>query len=90
MELVSEGKNFRLARKEELPEILEFLEKHLPDSLKGMKRGRGRWNPLGQSFLRSTGPHNRHMNGPKSLLESPNNPARTTRVPYVTLRSSTP
>nr|CAD7392519.1 unnamed protein product [Timema cristinae] len=34
MELVSEGKNFRLARKEELPEILEFLEKHLPDSLK--------------------------------------------------------
>nr|CAD7193881.1 unnamed protein product [Timema douglasi] len=35
MELVSEGKNFRLARKEELPEILEFLEKHLPDSLKG-------------------------------------------------------
>nr|CAD7452483.1 unnamed protein product [Timema tahoe] len=37
MELVSEGKNFRLARQEELPEILEFLEKHLPESLKAIE-----------------------------------------------------
>ncbi|KAL0269520.1 UNVERIFIED_CONTAM: hypothetical protein PYX00_007224 [Menopon gallinae] len=34
MELLSEGRNFRLAQKEELPKILNFLEKYLPESLK--------------------------------------------------------
>ncbi|KAJ9596461.1 hypothetical protein L9F63_012500, partial [Diploptera punctata] len=34
MELVPEGKNFRLAQEDELPEILDFLSEHLPDSLK--------------------------------------------------------
>lgn len=34
MEILPEGKNFRLAQKEELPEILAFLEKYLPESLK--------------------------------------------------------
>jgi hypothetical protein len=34
MELVPEGKNFRLAQENELPEILDFLSEHLPDSLK--------------------------------------------------------
>jgi hypothetical protein len=34
MELVPEGKNFRLAQEEELPELLDFLSEHLPDSLK--------------------------------------------------------
>jgi hypothetical protein len=34
MELVPEGKNFRLAQENELPEILDFLSEHLPESLK--------------------------------------------------------
>jgi hypothetical protein len=34
MELVPEGKNFRLAQENELPEILDFLSEQLPDSLK--------------------------------------------------------
>uniref|UniRef100_A0A1B6DVR1 N-acetyltransferase domain-containing protein n=2 Tax=Clastoptera arizonana TaxID=38151 RepID=A0A1B6DVR1_9HEMI len=34
MELLPEGKNFRLAQEDELPEILEFLSNYLPDSLK--------------------------------------------------------
>lgn len=34
MEIVSEGRNFRLLQEEELPAILDFLEKYLPDSLK--------------------------------------------------------
>ena len=34
MELVPEGKNFRLAQENELPELLDFLSEHLPDSLK--------------------------------------------------------
>ena len=38
MEILPEGKNFRLAQKEELPEILAFLEKYLPESLKVKKK----------------------------------------------------
>lgn len=34
MEIVSEGRNFRLLQEEELPGVLDFLEKYLPDSLK--------------------------------------------------------
>lgn len=34
MELVPEGRNFRLVQEAELPEILEFLSKHLPAALK--------------------------------------------------------
>lgn len=34
MEIVLEGKNFRLLQEDELPAILDFLEKYLPDSLK--------------------------------------------------------
>ncbi|XP_046658919.1 glycine N-acyltransferase-like protein 2 [Homalodisca vitripennis] len=34
MELLPEGKNFRLAQEDELPEILEFLSNFLPDALK--------------------------------------------------------
>ena len=34
MELVPEGRNFRLVREEELPQILNFLETYLPESLK--------------------------------------------------------
>lgn len=34
MEVLPEGKNFRLVHEEELPEILELLGKYLPDSLK--------------------------------------------------------
>jgi len=34
MEILPEGKNFRLAQQEELPEILALLEKHLPDAIK--------------------------------------------------------
>uniref|UniRef100_A0A1B6MQD7 N-acetyltransferase domain-containing protein n=1 Tax=Graphocephala atropunctata TaxID=36148 RepID=A0A1B6MQD7_9HEMI len=34
MELLPEGKNFRLALEDELPEILEFLSNFLPDALK--------------------------------------------------------
>ncbi|KAK3921863.1 Acetyltransferase YpeA [Frankliniella fusca] len=34
MELVPEGKNFRLVQEAELPEILEFLSGHLPAALK--------------------------------------------------------
>lgn len=34
MELVPEGKNFRLAHEDEYPEILDFLSQHLPESLK--------------------------------------------------------
>jgi hypothetical protein len=34
MEIIPEGKNFRLLNDDELPRILETLEKHLPYSLK--------------------------------------------------------
>ena len=34
MELVPEGKNFRLVQDSELPEILNFLEDYLPTALK--------------------------------------------------------
>lgn len=34
MEIVPEGKNFRLAQDDELPAILDFLSEHLPDALK--------------------------------------------------------
>lgn len=34
MDVLPEGKNFRLAQEEELPAILDFLEKYLPDSIK--------------------------------------------------------
>lgn len=34
MEVLSEGKNFRLVQEEELPEILDFLAQFLPDSIK--------------------------------------------------------
>lgn len=34
MEIIAEGKNFRLVHDDELPSILEVLEKHLPYSLK--------------------------------------------------------
>lgn len=34
MEVLPEGKNFRLVKQDELPEILEFLSQYLPDSLK--------------------------------------------------------
>lgn len=34
MEVLPEGKNFRLVKEEELPEIIEVLEKYLPESLK--------------------------------------------------------
>lgn len=33
-EVLAEGTNFRLARREELPDILAFLESYLPDSIK--------------------------------------------------------
>lgn len=38
MELLPEGKNFRLVEKEELPEILNVLEEYLLDSLKVSKK----------------------------------------------------
>ena len=34
MEIIPEGKNFRLVHDDELPSILKVLEKHLPYSLK--------------------------------------------------------
>lgn len=34
MEVLPEGKNFRLVKDEELPEICEVLEKYLPEALK--------------------------------------------------------
>lgn len=34
MEVLPEGKNFRLVAESELSDILDFLEKYLPDSLK--------------------------------------------------------
>lgn len=34
MELLPEGKNFRLVHEDEFPSILEFLEQFLPHSLK--------------------------------------------------------
>ncbi|XP_017485855.1 PREDICTED: uncharacterized protein LOC108374380 [Rhagoletis zephyria] len=34
MEIIPEGKHFRLVQESELPEILEYLERYLPESLK--------------------------------------------------------
>lgn len=34
MEIIPEGKNFRLVQDNELPQILEVLEQYLPESLK--------------------------------------------------------
>lgn len=34
MEIIPEGKNFRLVHDNELPEILDILEKYLPESIK--------------------------------------------------------
>ncbi|XP_071448140.1 uncharacterized protein [Hetaerina americana] len=34
MELVTEGKNFRLIQEDELPDVLDYLSQHLPESLK--------------------------------------------------------
>lgn len=34
MEIIPEGKNFRLVQEDELPSILKVLEKHLPYALK--------------------------------------------------------
>lgn len=34
MEIIPEGKNFRLVNDDELPRILETLEKYLPHSIK--------------------------------------------------------
>lgn len=34
MEVLSEGKNFRLVHENELPEIVDILEQYLPDSIK--------------------------------------------------------
>lgn len=34
MEIIPEGKNFRLVQDDELPKILVVLEKHLPYALK--------------------------------------------------------
>ncbi|XP_055920220.1 uncharacterized protein LOC129951886 isoform X2 [Eupeodes corollae] len=34
MDLIEEGRNFRLVQVSELPEILKFLHRHLPESLK--------------------------------------------------------
>lgn len=34
MEIIPEGKNFRLVHDDELPSILKVLEKHLPYALK--------------------------------------------------------
>lgn len=33
-EVLSEGKNFKLVKEEELPEIVDILEQHLPESIK--------------------------------------------------------
>lgn len=38
MEVVPEGKNFRLLSESELPDVLDFLEKHLPESIKVNKQ----------------------------------------------------
>jgi hypothetical protein len=37
MEIIPEGRNFRLVNDDELPSILDVLEKHLPYSLKVKK-----------------------------------------------------
>lgn len=34
MEIIPEGKHFRLVQDIELPEILEYLERYLPEALK--------------------------------------------------------
>jgi len=34
MEIVSEGKNFRLVQDDELPEIMNYLEKFMPEASK--------------------------------------------------------
>lgn len=34
MEIIPEGKNFRLVHDDELPEIMVFLERYLPEALK--------------------------------------------------------
>lgn len=34
MEIIPEGKHFRLVQESELPEILEYLERYIPESLK--------------------------------------------------------
>lgn len=34
MEIIPEGKHFRLVQESELPEILEYLERYKPESLK--------------------------------------------------------
>lgn len=34
MEIIAEGKNFRMVSDDELPKILETLEKYLPHSIK--------------------------------------------------------
>ncbi|XP_046385263.1 uncharacterized protein LOC124155472 [Ischnura elegans] len=34
MELVTEGKNFRLVQEDQLPDVLDYLAEHLPESLK--------------------------------------------------------
>jgi hypothetical protein len=45
MEIIPEGKNFRLVQDEELPQILEMLEQHLPHSLKVSIRYTYRYTP---------------------------------------------
>ena len=34
MEIIPKGKNFRLVQDSELPEILDYLERYLPEALK--------------------------------------------------------
>lgn len=34
MEIIPEGKNFRLVHDDELPEIMVYLERYLPEALK--------------------------------------------------------
>lgn len=34
MEIIPEGRHFRLVQDSELPEILEYLEQYLPEALK--------------------------------------------------------
>lgn len=34
MEIIPEGKNFRLVHDDELPQIMEFLEQYIPHALK--------------------------------------------------------
>lgn len=49
MEIIPEGKIFRLVQDEELPSILKVLEKHLPYALK-VRRWRQRWLVLIYGF----------------------------------------